>query len=79
VLVCLARDGNCTMREVAGQIGITERAVHAIVSALEREGVITRTRVGQRNHYRINRSSRLRHPLEAHCRVGQLLDLLGDG
>lgn len=76
VLVCLAQNGDITLREVAQQVGITERAVHAIVSALEEEGVLTRTREGQRNRYRINRAYRLRHPLEAHCRVAQLLDMV---
>lgn len=76
VLVCLAREEDITLREVAQQVGITERAVHAIVSALEEEGVLTRTREGLRNRYRINRAYRLRHPLESHCRIGQLLDLI---
>jgi DNA-binding MarR family transcriptional regulator len=77
VLVCLARHEDITLREVALQVGITERAVHAIVSALEAEGVLTRTREGQRNRYRINRSFRLRHPLESHRKIGDLLDLVG--
>ena len=78
VLVCLARHEDITLREVAAQVGITERAVHAIVSALEAEGALTRTREGQRNRYRINRAFRLRHPLEAHRRIGDLLDLVGE-
>jgi DNA-binding IclR family transcriptional regulator len=77
VLVCLAQSEDITLREVAQQVGITERAVHAIVTALETEGVLERSREGQRNRYKLNRSYRLRHPLEAHCKVGQLLDLIG--
>lgn len=76
VLVCLDRNEDITLREVAAQVGITERAVHAIVTALEEEGVLTRTREGQRNRYRLNRSYRLRHPLEAHRKIGDLLDLV---
>lgn len=79
VLVCLDRQADITLREVAQQVGITERAVHAIVTALEEEGVLTRTREGQRNRYKLNRSYRLRHPLEAHRRIGDLLDLVGRG
>ncbi len=78
VLVCLARHEDITLREVALQVGITERAVHAIVSALEAEGVLSRTREGQRNRYRINRAFRLRHALESHRRIGDLLDLVGE-
>ena len=77
MLVCLDRNADITLREVARQVGITERAVHAIVTALEAEGVLTRTREGQRNRYRLNRSHRLRHPLEAHRKIGDLLDLVG--
>lgn len=78
VLVCLAQNEDITLREVAAQVGITERAVHAIVTALEEEGVLARSREGQRNRYKFNRSYRLRHPLESHCKVGALLDLIGD-
>jgi DNA-binding IclR family transcriptional regulator len=77
VLVCLAQNEDITLREVAQQVGITERAVHAIVTALEEEGVLTRTREGQRNRYKLNRSYRLRHPLESHRKIGDLLDLIG--
>ncbi len=77
VLVCLDRNADITLREVAQQVGITERAVHAIVTALEEEGVLTRTREGQRNRYKLNRGYRLRHPLESHRRIGDLLDLVG--
>lgn len=77
VLVCLAQNDDITLREVAAQVGITERAVHAIVSALEEEGVLTRTREGQRNRYKINRGYKLRHPLESHRKIGDLLDLVG--
>lgn len=76
VLVCLAQSESITLREVAQRVGITERAVHAIVNALEQEGVLTRTREGQRNRYKINRSYRLRHPLESHRKVGDLLQLI---
>ena len=76
VLVCLARNEEITLREVAQAVGITERAVHSIVKALEAERVLTRTREGQRNRYRLNRQYRLRHPLESHRRIGDLLGLI---
>ncbi len=78
VLVCLAQNEDITLREVAAQVGITERAVHAMVSALEEEGVLTRTREGQRNRYKINRGYKLRHPLESHRKIGDLLALVGE-
>ncbi len=76
VLVCLAQREDMTLREVAQAVGITERAVHTIVGALETEGVLTRSREGQRNRYRLNRQYRLRHPLESHRRIGDILELI---
>lgn len=78
VLVCLAQNESITLREVAQRVGITERAVHAIVTSLEQDGVLARTREGQRNRYKLNRSYKLRHPLEAHCKVGDLLRLISE-
>lgn len=74
VLVCLARDPEARLRDIATEVGITERTVNAIVSDLEQVGVLSITKVGRRNKYRIHRSARLRHPLEADKTVGDLLD-----
>lgn len=76
VLVCLARDPNARLRDVADQVGLTERAVHRIVTELEDAGVIARTRQGRRNHYELDFSVSLRHALEANRSVGSLLELL---
>lgn len=76
VLVYLAGNSGSTLREIAKAVGITERAVHRIVTELVEEGVVTRMRAGRRNEYAIDRSRRLRHPIERHCTVGQVLDLI---
>ena len=80
VLVCLAAGSDQILREVAQKVGITERAVQRIVADLEQAGVLQRERDprdARRNRYRINTNVRLRHPLEAHCRIGALLGLVG--
>jgi DNA-binding IscR family transcriptional regulator len=74
VLVDLALDPDQVLREVAPQVGITERAVQRIEAELEQAGVLERERDGHRNHYRLNLDARLRHPLEQHCSVGDLLE-----
>jgi DNA-binding MarR family transcriptional regulator len=79
VLVCLARDPDARLRDVADQVGITERAVQRIVGELEDGGVLRRIRQGRRNHYEIERASHLRHALEAHATVGSLLDMVTKG
>ncbi len=76
VLVCLAAQSDQTVRDIAQKVGITERAVLRIVSELEEGGVLARERDGRRNRYAIAFESPLRHPLEAHCRIGELLGLV---
>ena len=77
VLLCLAHDPDLTVREVAQLVGITERAVIRIIGELEEGGVIERTREGRRNHYTINKDAPLRHELEKHRAVGDLVRLVG--
>lgn len=76
VLVCVATDEALTVRDIAQRVGITERAVLRIVAELEQGGVLERERDGRRNRYRIHPQVPLRHPLEAHCRIGDLLALV---
>ncbi|MCG8555244.1 MAG: winged helix-turn-helix domain-containing protein [Proteobacteria bacterium] len=78
VLLCLARDPDMRLRDVADAVGITERGTHRIVSDLEEAGVIERVREGRRNHYDIDPSICLRHPLESNRTVGSLLESLLD-
>lgn len=79
VLVTLAQDSSARLRDVADQVGITERAVQRIVAELEHAGVLTKQREGRRNHYLINEKCPLRHPLESHKTVGSLLRMVLDG
>lgn len=76
VMVCLAGNEDLTLRDIAQTVGITERAVHRIVSELEEAGALTRERIGRRNVYRIHPELNLRHPLESHCTIGEILKLL---
>ncbi len=76
VLLCLSRDPEVLMREVAELVGVTERAVQRIVAELESAGFVEREKDGRRNHYRVDRRKHLRHPLEAHRRVDALLGLI---
>ena len=75
VLVCLARDQQARLRDVARSVGITERAVQKIVRELQQAGFISITKHGRCNRYAIHSRKYLRHELEAGCPVGRLLDL----
>jgi DNA-binding Lrp family transcriptional regulator len=76
VLICLARKPEQPLREVALAVGITERAVQRIVAELEGAGYLERQRVGRQNAYIIHTVGQLRHPLEAHRTIGDLLDVV---
>ena len=76
VLLCLADEPDLRLREVAEQIGITERAVQRIVTDLEDAGIVTRTRDGRRNTYTLHEDAPLRRPSDSHATVGDLLHAL---
>ena len=76
VLLCIADDPDQTLRDIATKVDITERAVQRIVAELEDAGVLKRIREGRRNHYEVDGRVPLRHDLESHCRVQDLIDMV---
>ena len=76
VLFVLHTHPDMVLREVASHVGITERAVQRIIVDLESRGFIQREKVGRRNRYLVLTDQPLRHPLEAHRNIGDLLDLI---
>jgi predicted DNA-binding transcriptional regulator YafY len=79
VLLCIARDPQIRISEIADKVGIGERAAQKIVADLVAEGYVVRSKEGRRNRYEINPHAHLRHPLFANLEVGPLLDALRDG
>ncbi len=77
VLILLSQDTSLVLREVAIRIGITERAVQRIIADLEHDGFIEREKVGRKNQYRILAKRPLRHPIESHRSIGDLIALIG--
>jgi DNA-binding IclR family transcriptional regulator len=78
VLLCLARAPELRLREVAAEVGVTERAVQRIVADLEEGGYLTRYRSGRQNAYELNIDGPMRHPVEAHATVRALIELVGE-
>ena len=76
VLICLTTDPTIRVRDLADRIGITERAVHRILSELAGAGYVSRVRAGRRNRYRVNLDHPMRHPLEKSKPVSDLVDAL---
>ena len=64
------------LRDVAARVGITERAVQRIVADLEETGYLVRKRNGRRNRYEFRATLRLRHPVEGHRTIGELIDFV---
>ena len=76
VLVYLGLHGSAPLKDVASAIGITERAAQRIVKELEDSGVLSHQKVGRNNVYTLNVDVALRHPLEKHCTIGQILAVI---
>jgi DNA-binding transcriptional regulator PaaX len=72
----VARDPGVRHRDVALQVGITERAAQRIVADLVDAGYLERERDGRRNRYRLNPDLPLRHPLEQDHKIGEILAVL---
>lgn len=78
VWLCLARNPDLRLRDLAEQVGITERAVHRIVHDLAEDGYVEVHREGRRNHYRLCTDRPMRHPVEGSATAKDLLHLLVD-
>ncbi len=76
VLLCVARDPDIRLRDVADFVGITERAAQRIVADLVEAGYLDRTREGRRNSYQLNPNIPLRHPLDREHAIGDILEVL---
>jgi len=80
VLACLLKSPQPTTREIALQVGITERAVQRVLAKMAKVGIISIEKKGRCNRYHLNLEKRLRHPLESHRTIGDILELLsGNG
>ncbi len=76
VLLCIAKNPDFRLRDIADVVGITERAVHRIVSDLADSGFVDVERDGRCNVYVTHPEKNLRHPIEAHRHVADLIRLI---
>lgn len=73
VLIHIHRYPDARVRDIAGAVGITERAVQTVLRELEADGYLEKERVGRRNVYRVHPELAFRHPLESGKPVSDLL------
>lgn len=76
ILLCLTKNPNLRTKDLAELVGITERAVQRIIAELTEDGCIDRKRVGRSNTYTIHTEHHLKHPIEAHRTIADLIALL---
>ena len=79
VLVYISTHPEALVREVAEQVGITERRAMRTTTQLDTAGVLGRKKNGRRNNYTIDRQASLRHPVESNRTVGRFLDVFANG
>lgn len=76
VLSYLSCHPEARARDVASDVGLTERAVQKLIGDLVEGGYVAKTRAGRRNHYRVVAGRTFRHPVEAGVNVDDFLDLV---
>lgn len=76
VLLCISQNNRLTAREIAAQVGITERAVQRLLDDLQASGYISHEREGRRNVYTIHPERPMRHPAQHGHAIRDLLELL---
>jgi len=79
VLYLLAKHPLITGRELSRLIGITERSVRNIISDLESEGYIKRSKEGRQTRYKTNPHLPLRHQTQKDKAIKILLEVLDRG
>jgi len=77
VLICLSRDPDLRLRDLAQLVGITDRAVSTLIDELEAAGYVKRTKVGRRNRYEVHADGPMRHQVERGHQIGELIDVMG--
>jgi predicted transcriptional regulator len=77
VLLCISKNPNFRLRDIAEVVGITERAVHRIVVDLTEAGFVDVNREGRCNVYVMHPEKNLRHPFESQNQVADLISLMG--
>src|SRR6201995_2516743 len=79
VLLCIARDRDARMRDIAASVGITERSAFGIVSDLAAAGYIVKEKGGRRNRYHLEAQLPVPESADRRLAIGDLLALLGSG
>ena len=75
-LLCIARDPGARLRDLAAELGTTERTAYGIVVDLTEAGYVVKEKEGRRNRYRIEAHLPLPDPTARERTIGEVLELL---
>jgi DNA-binding IclR family transcriptional regulator len=75
-LLFIAHDPGTRLRDLADDLGVTERSAYAIVNDLADAGYVLKERDGRRNRYIVVHSLPLPEATPRERTVGEVLDLL---
>lgn len=78
VLFLLLEQPEARAKDLAAEIGITERAVQRIIAELVADDYVSRSREGRRNRYEVQLDKTLRCPIYPDHVVEQLARALGE-
>ncbi len=63
ILFYIAVHPECTIREVAEEMSLTQRTVWGLIGDLRRAGMLHVRREGRRHHYTVNLDAPFKHPI----------------
>jgi hypothetical protein len=75
-LLCIADNPEIRVRDIADNLGITERRAHGIVTDLTVAGYLVKIKEGRRNRYEIQTHLPIPEPTARERAIGDVLDLL---
>jgi hypothetical protein len=77
-LLCIARDPEVRLRDIATDLGVTERHAYGIVDDLTKAGYVVKERDGRRNRYQIEHHLPLPEATDRNHAIGEVLGVLAD-
>jgi hypothetical protein len=71
-LVHVIEHPRSTLREIAGAVGVTDRAALSLVRALEEDSILIRRKEGRRNVYTVDIDALMAHKSHGQYSIGQI-------
>jgi len=75
-LLCIAHDPEARLRDIAADLGITERRAYGIVNDLTEAGYVVKEREGRRNRYHLQHHLPIPDIEDREQAIGEVLEVL---